>query len=558
MSLSLRNRFLLAMLVGAVLPLGIVGFWLTRSVQNSAGDLVRARLQQSLDEVALGIGRAWASERSALFDIAEAAWIRDRLAAPASAATIGTAAVTREAVRSLWQSATHLALSAEVRDLDGNVVLRLPADLGLPAPRLGEDRSFPVVLPVLTPFIGEPIGTIGIRVRLSALLPASFIPGGVGGSILAVIDPASGELVGPMAIDVETLSQPSFTWQGEEWLAVEGETLQPPLRLVMAGPTAPLTQPFERVSRQGTVALLAAVAFAFLVATVAGRRLTSTLENLAASAAAVSRGDLSQRAAEVGPPEVQATARAFNAMSGSLEDTLQRLSAQESAAAVGEFAASLAHEVRNPLTAVRMDLQRAGRHVADQPAQAEKLVERALAEVDRLNESVTGFLDLARAGRPRGQRIDLREPVAAAIRAAQPKFAATGTALRYDEPEAPVWVEADFGGIEQIFLNLLLNAAEAMQAGQEASIDIEADDERVIVIVSDPGQGIAAADRERIFEPFVSTKAEGAGLGLAVARRIARAHRGDLTVTSEQEGGSRFRVELPGEGRFDTPGQVDG
>ncbi len=250
---------------------------------------------------------------------------------------------------------------------------------------------------------------------------------------------------------------------------------------------------------------------------------------------------------------MQGTARAFNSMTESLRQLLQKLSQHEAVAAVGEFAASLAHEVRNPLTSISADLQRTQRKMEAQPEEAQALVERALEEIDRLNQSVTDFLRIARSGRVSFAPVDLRMPVEAAIRAAQPQFQAKGVSFDHVSPSAPIWVRADVAALEQLVLNLLLNAADVLQPGRRAGLTVEVGDKAARVSVWDEGVGISPEDLERIFDPFFSTKDEGTGLGLSIARRIARAHGSELEVESVPGEGTTFRFALPIEAGEPTP-----
>jgi signal transduction histidine kinase len=402
-------------------------------------------------------------------------------------------------------------------------------------------------------FSGEPLGKLEVELRTESLLPAGIVTAGLGGSILALFDVRTGNPLVPLNIDPEILSTERFIWLGEDWLAVERRVGQPPLRFVMAGPVGPLTRPFDEAARRGTIALLLVIFLVFVLTTLFTRRLTGSLEHLSETASGVSRGDLSRRADEKGPPEVQATARAFNSMTGSLRRVLQELSQQEAVAAVGEFAASLAHEVRNPLTSVSVDLQRCRRKMESRPEEAQALVDRALGEIERLNRSVTDFLRIARSGRVSLGRVDLRMPLEAAIRAAQPHFQAKGTAFDHISPPAPVWVRAGEGALEQLLLNLLLNAADATQSGRRAGLVVEVGDNEAKISVWDEGLGISPEDLGRIFDPFFSTKDEGTGLGLSIARRIARAHGSELEVESIPEEGTTFRFSLPIEGGEPTP-----
>jgi signal transduction histidine kinase len=358
-----------------------------------------------------------------------------------------------------------------------------------------------------------------------------------------------------LPLEPEFFSQPRFTWEGDEWISVERRLREPPLHLALAGPLGPVTAPFEQAARRGLFALLIVALGALALATIFTRRFTRSLVHLSEAADAVSHGDLSRRAEERGPPEIKGTARAFNSMAESLKLTLQKLTQREAVAAVGEFAASLAHEVRNPLTAVRMDLQLTRHKVENQP-EAQALVDHALAEIDRLNESVSGVLRVARSGQASPVRVDLCAPLEAAARAARPRFEDREASLDYVPPETPIWVNADGGAIEQLVLNLLLNAADSLKPRGRAVLMVELSTNGATVSVRDEGRGIAPEDVEHIFEPFYSTKEEGTGLGLAVARRIARAHGSELHVESELGAGTTFSFALPSEQQDETAATV--
>jgi signal transduction histidine kinase len=404
----------------------------------------------------------------------------------------------------------------------------------------------PYSLPIRERRSGANLGTLHAQLRIETLLPPGAVALGVGGASLALFDPRDGSPLGPLTFDPEVYARQDFTWGGERWLTASSEIGDPPLRFVIASPVEPLTQPFAEAARRGTLALLLVVAGVFGLATLFTRRLTRSLENLAVAASNVAEGDLDGRANETGPPEVQATAGAFNAMTRGLSRTLEKLSQQEAVAAVGEFASSLAHEVRNPLTSIRVDLQRSQRKMEANPPEARELVDRALRELERLDASVHDVLRIARSGRVAMRRVELRLPLEAAVRAAMPRFKEQQAHLEADLGSEPVWVRGDESALEQLALNLLLNAAEALPDGGRASlrIDTRTDGESVAVTVTDDGPGISDEAMSQIFEPFFTTKGEGTGLGLTVARRIASAHGSELEVENTSGGGASFRFCL--------------
>ncbi|MGD2124222.1 MAG: HAMP domain-containing sensor histidine kinase, partial [Gemmatimonadota bacterium] len=358
----------------------------------------------------------------------------------------------------------------------------------------------------------------------------------------------------PLSMDPELFAQDRFTWAEETWVTVRDTLYEPPLQVVLAAPLGALGQPFETATQRGLMALLAVLGVAVFLATLATRRITRPLGELADGADTVAQGNLDVMVAEAGPDEVRRVAGAFNTMTENLRRTLQELSQRESLAAVGEFAASLAHEVRNPLTAISLDLRRAQKHVNEGGA-AKELLEQALTEVKRLDASVTDALRLARSGLLSPARLDLRQPIEAALRAAEPAFQECGGELRpIALPEEPVWVKGEPGALEQLFLNLLLNSANALKPGGQAGIDIAQESRRIRISVRDTGRGIPAEEMDRIFEPFFSTSSEGTGLGLPIAQRIARAHGGELQLDSTPGEGTTAEVTLPAIGSFPNPG----
>jgi signal transduction histidine kinase len=214
-------------------------------------------------------------------------------------------------------------------------------------------------------------------------------------------------------------------------------------------------------------------------------------------------------------------------------------------AAVGEFAASLAHEVRNPLTAIRIDLQMVEEGLAED-SELREPQQRALREVTRLDETVSRALSVARSGRIHARPIDLREPIQAASEAAAPTFESRGARLDIQVIDSAVPVSGDPAALEQLFLNLLRNSAESLGSAESATVSVSEEDGYAVVTIQDDGSGMPADVLERVFEPFFSTRPEGTGLGLPIARRIAAAHGGELELKSTPGVGTTATVRLPG------------
>ena len=317
--------------------------------------------------------------------------------------------------------------------------------------------------------------------------------------------------------------------------------------LAAAAPLSAYTAPFQRTARRGAIALLIVSIAALAMAALLTRRFTISLERLAVAADAVSRGELNHQAKVAGDDEVGRVGRAFNSMITSLRETLAQLSQRERLAAVGEFAASLAHEVRNPLTALRMELQRAEEQLPpESPSRAP--LERALRVVTRLNQTVAGALRVARSGTAGTDLVNLRVPLQRALEITAPAVTHVGAILEAPGLDGdPIVVRCDAAAVEQLFLNLLLNAAQSLSADAAGriTVSIEATASMVDVAIHDTGQGISPELLPPVFDPFVSSTPEGTGLGLAIARQIAMAHGGELHLTSEVGIGTIVRLRLP-------------
>jgi signal transduction histidine kinase len=408
----------------------------------------------------------------------------------------------------------------------------------------GRGPGLLVRLPVFAEGSPERLGTLDAELGISLFLGNVAIRSSSLGTVLAAFDPATDASLLPLPFDAGLLDADRFSWGGDDWITDRRVLTEPALVLVAAAPLSPLTAPFDAAASRGLLVLLAVAALVVLMAVFLTGRMTHSLERLAVAAEAVSRGELDRRVDATGQDEIGRVARTFNNMTESLRHTLRELADRQALAAVGEFAASLSHEVRNALTSIRLDLQVSGEHLPDETAVKEPH-QRALKEIGRLNETVTGALELARSGRLKQVRLDLWAPLKAAVHAAGPEFAERGGCLDVPEPGAPIMVAGDPAALEQLFLNLLLNAAQALDEGGEAAVIVEPGEEQVSIRIRDEGQGIPPEALDRVFEAFYSTREGGTGLGLPIARRIAQAHGGQLRVHTVVGDGTEVEITLP-------------
>ena len=219
---------------------------------------------------------------------------------------------------------------------------------------------------------------------------------------------------------------------------------------------------------------------------------------------------------------------------------------RERLAALGDVAAAFAHEVRNPLNAVSIGLQRLRAEFAPAPAdEYARFVDLIQGEVTRLNAIVEEFLTLARPLPLATGPVAIDALLAELAALVEGQARAASVTIRVSVPGPAPMIVADRGHLKQVLLNLVLNAVQATGPGGLVTIEAHATRDLVELVVADTGPGIPAETLSRIFDPYFTTKAGGLGLGLTIARRIVEAHGGSLTVESSPGRGARFRVRLP-------------
>jgi signal transduction histidine kinase len=248
-------------------------------------------------------------------------------------------------------------------------------------------------------------------------------------------------------------------------------------------------------------------------------------------------------------------------MEAHIADVVERLERSEmeamrneQLAIVGQLAAGIAHELRNPLMPMKMLVQ-----AALERDDGKGLSGRQLAvvdeEIERLERSIQSFLDFARPSPPEKSTFDLAGVIEQTLELVTAKAGRQGVTIYDDLPADPVPIEADCGQIRQVLLNLLLNALDAMPDGGRIDLEVRTRDSAAengaggppmtMIRIADSGSGFDPGVVDRIFEPFVTTKETGTGLGLSICQRIVTAHGGRITARNRPEGGAEFVIRLP-------------
>jgi signal transduction histidine kinase len=241
--------------------------------------------------------------------------------------------------------------------------------------------------------------------------------------------------------------------------------------------------------------------------------------------------------------QLEASYQALQRRTENLLDTEEELRRADRLATLGEMAAGLAHEIRNPLSGLSGAAHVLCRDGVDAGTREEfgAIVRK---ETEQLNKVVHDFLAFARTQHDRQREADLADLMRRAVESVKTEAARAGVAVVVDVPE-PVRIETTPILLEHVLLALLRNAVEAMPDGGTVALSGGTDGDDLVVEVRDMGPGIDPEAESRIFEPFFTTKEEGVGLGLFIARRIVKGLGGELSVASEAGRGCRFLIRLP-------------
>jgi signal transduction histidine kinase len=317
---------------------------------------------------------------------------------------------------------------------------------------------------------------------------------------------------------------------------------------------ASLAEELAHSRRRSLLWLAALLGMGTLAATAIAGQFTRPIRALEASFGRVVQGDLGVRLRPERNDEIGHLTESFNDMVarlGASHRMAERLAESEHLASLGQLAAGVAHEIRNPLNAILLNLQ----HMHDRLARAlpagaaprddlDKYHARIASEIERLESMVGSFLDLAKSAELNLESVDLAPGLRAAVELFRPVANEQGVRLTLDM-HGDLRIVADPARMPTVWNNLLANAIQATPAGGSVTLRARRSDAQVDVVIEDTGAGIRPEVRARIWEPFYSGRENGTGLGLAIVRSTVQHHGGSVEVECPPEGGTHLHVRLP-------------
>ncbi len=333
--------------------------------------------------------------------------------------------------------------------------------------------------------------------------------------------------------------------------------------------TGEIMEPLTRIKMVGIGTALVVSAVCFLMARIVSRNVSRPIVDVATAAQRMANGDLDQRIPFSGKDELGILAASFNTMAQQLSQSIASLRRKEESlrtaydklvatreqlvqsermAAIGELVASVAHEMRNPLSSVKLNLQIIGRSIEER----EPLFEHYQIAIDQVLQLERMFSDLLNYSKPltlQKREVLLGEVIQRSLTQLETERTTRGIQVGVAVQEAMIPVPIDSDKMEQVFVNLLKNAIDATEDGGRIEITAElsrkGENRRVTVRIRDHGPGISQRNLKNIFQPFFTTKKKGTGLGLCIVKKIMDAHGGEISISCPPDDGTEVQLALP-------------
>jgi nitrogen fixation/metabolism regulation signal transduction histidine kinase len=292
---------------------------------------------------------------------------------------------------------------------------------------------------------------------------------------------------------------------------------------------------------------------AILVSFILSEEIIRPIVNLEEATRRVAEGDFSYRVLSRSKDDLSMLAGSFNKMVSELEKSRLKIMQTEKVAAWQEIAQRLAHEIKNPLTPIKLSAQRLLKRYNENPEDFERVLDSSVGsiirEVDNLDNLLTEFRNFSRLPAPRRESVVLITVIREVV--STYRYTIDKIAINWNEVPESISLSLDRGQIKQVFANLIRNAVDAMPKGGEltfrADLVKKGNTKYCRIQIEDTGEGIRKEDFNQVFNPYYTTKSHGTGLGLSIVERIISDHKGQIWFESEPGIGTTFFIDLPTE-----------
>ncbi len=313
--------------------------------------------------------------------------------------------------------------------------------------------------------------------------------------------------------------------------------------VALVAETSELSAAISAATRAIVLGAAVSAVVMMLVGQLVVRRVTAPLYGLVRFARELTPEDSRQRA-PVGEGEIGALADAFNGMLDRLQQSQEALVRSEKLALAGLLAARVAHDIRNPLSSIKMQTQLLQSRLRAGPDDQATFMS-VLDDIRQVESVIRDLVDLARPGDLKPEATSVNIVIRDVLQQLSPQFAHRKIAVEMRLAGNLPKVALDVGRFRQALLNVLVNASEAMPTGGRVTIESREETATVVIEICDDGGGIDPKLLDKVFDPFVSTKREGVGLGLVNAKAVVEGHGGRITLSARQPKGTCARISLP-------------
>jgi nitrogen fixation/metabolism regulation signal transduction histidine kinase len=318
------------------------------------------------------------------------------------------------------------------------------------------------------------------------------------------------------------------------------------INLQLFGQQEAYEQQIERFFKAAINVFVLLLALSVLIALVVSNWLIGPLQVVAQSVRNLELGKTNQKIKYQNDDEIGALVKAYNEKLAELELAAGQIARSERESAWRDLAQQIAHEIKNPLTPMKLNIQHLLRKMESRDADVQLLAQKSLPslieQIDALARMANEFARFAKLPEPNFEKIELDTFITQTIAL----FDEDQTMIHFQGHGSVLWINADKDMLSQVFHNLLLNARQATDLNPEPKIEISVhiEKESVEIAIQDNGVGISKEQQERIFTPYFTTKSSGSGIGLSVVRQIIEKHNGEIRFESKEGVGTTFFVRL--------------